>query len=89
MRTLTTAEAQAFLLHGTRTAKFATVRADGRPHVMPIWFVLDNDDIVFTTWHTTVKAANIRRDGRVGLGVDDETPPYAFVFVEGRHRHAS
>jgi hypothetical protein len=89
MRTLTTAEAQAFLLHGTRTAKFATVRADGRPHVMPIWFVLDNDDIVFTTWHTTVKAANIRRDGRVGLCVDDETPPYAFVFVEGRHRHAS
>ena len=24
-----------------RTAKLATVRADGRPHVAPVWFALD------------------------------------------------
>ncbi|MEP7188474.1 MAG: PPOX class F420-dependent oxidoreductase, partial [Roseiflexaceae bacterium] len=58
-------------------------RADGRPHVAPIWFDLDGDALVFTTWHTTVKAANLRRDPRVSLCVDDDTPPYAFVLFEG------
>ncbi len=45
----------------------ATVRNDGRPHVVPIWFDLDGDDLVFTTWHTSVKAANLRRDPRVSI----------------------
>jgi PPOX class probable F420-dependent enzyme len=83
MRQLTPTEALAFLLERPRTAKLASVRADGRPHVAPVWFDLDDDALVFTTWHTTVKAANIRRDPRVSLCVDDETPPYAFVLVEG------
>jgi PPOX class probable F420-dependent enzyme len=83
MRPMTDAEIRSFLLHGTRTGKLATVRADSRPHIAPIWFVLDGDTIVFTTWHTTVKAANLRRDNRVSLCVDDEAPPFAFAIVEG------
>lgn len=35
-----TSEQRAFLLEGTRTAKLATVRKDGRPHVVPVWFEL-------------------------------------------------
>ena len=46
---MTEAERRAFLTHGTRTGKLATVRADGSPHVVPIWFTLDHDDtVVFT-----------------------------------------
>ncbi|HLQ30747.1 MAG TPA: PPOX class F420-dependent oxidoreductase [Ktedonobacteraceae bacterium] len=78
-----TLEQQAFLLEKTHTGKLATVRKDGRPHVVPIWFELDGETIVFTTGHTTVKAANIRRDSRVSLCVDDETPPFAFILIEG------
>ncbi len=78
-----TPEVRAFLLWRTRTAKIATVRADGRPHVAPVWFLLDGDSIVFTTWHTTVKAYNIRRDPRVCICVDDETLPYAYALIEG------
>lgn len=78
-----TDEQRAFLLHGTRTGKLATVRKDGRPHVVPIWFTLDGDTIVFTTGEHAVKAANIRRDPRVCLCVDDEIPPYAYIMVEG------
>ena len=40
MQTMTADEARAFLLERPRTAKLATVRADGRPHVHPsglIW----------------------------------------------------
>ncbi len=56
-----------FLLEGTRTAKLAVPRADGTPHVVPVWFVLDGDDIVFTTGSDTVKGRSLRRDGRVAL----------------------
>jgi Pyridoxamine 5'-phosphate oxidase len=38
------AERRAFLTTGTRTGKLATVRADGSPHVVPVWFVLDDED---------------------------------------------
>jgi PPOX class probable F420-dependent enzyme len=83
MQEMSPAQYRAFLLERPRTAKLATVRADGRPHVAPIWFDLDGDTLVFTTWHTTVKAANLRRDPRVSLCIDDDTPPFAFVLVEG------
>jgi PPOX class probable F420-dependent enzyme len=72
-----------FIMTGTHTGKLATVRADGRPHVVPVWFIIDGDTLVFTTWYTTVKASNIRRDPRVSICVDDETAPYAFVMLEG------
>jgi PPOX class probable F420-dependent enzyme len=84
MKSMSPEEYRAFLLQGAHTAKLATTRADGRPHVAPIWFTLDGDDIMFTTWHTTVKARALRRDPRVALLVDDERPPFAYVMIEGR-----
>ena len=77
------AECRALLLEQTRTGKIATVRADGRPHVVPIWFDLDGDTLVFTTGDTAVKANNIRRDNRVSICVDDEKPPFAFALIDG------
>jgi PPOX class probable F420-dependent enzyme len=76
-------EAIEFLSSGTRTGKLATVRADGRPHVTPIWFVVDGDDLVFNTWHTSAKAKHLARDPRASLVVDLEEAPYAYVLVEG------
>lgn len=76
-------EQRAFLLQGTRTGKLATVRRDGRAHVVPIWFTLDGDIIVFTTGEHTVKMDNMRSSGRVCICVDDETPPYAYIMIEG------
>ena len=78
-----TAEQKEFLLHGTRTAKIATVRKDGRPHVVPIWFVLDEDTLIFNTGDTSVKARNMQRDARVTICVDDEVAPYSFMIIEG------
>lgn len=46
MRQMNPAEARAFLLERPRTAKLASVRADGRPHVAPIWFDLDGDTLM-------------------------------------------
>jgi PPOX class probable F420-dependent enzyme len=83
MQKMTSEEIREFLTYGTRTGKLSTVQADGRPHVAPIWFVLDGNDLLFTTWHKSVKAKNMVRDNRVSICVDDETPPFAFVIVEG------
>ncbi len=83
MATMTHEEWRAFMSAGTRTGKLATVRRDGHPHVTPVWFVLDGDDVLFNTGASSVKGRALRRDGRASLCVDNETPPFAFVLVEG------
>lgn len=70
-------------MHGTRTGKIAWVAADGAPHVAPIWFVIDGDDIVFNTGADTGKGRALAREGRASMVVDDQTPPYSFVKVDG------
>ncbi|MER8099438.1 MULTISPECIES: PPOX class F420-dependent oxidoreductase [unclassified Kitasatospora] len=77
---------RAFLSEGTRTAKLATTRADGRPHVAPVWFLLDGDELVFNTGAGTVKGRTLARDGRVMICVDDDRPPFAYVLVQGTAR---
>jgi PPOX class probable F420-dependent enzyme len=66
------------------TGKLATVRADGRPHVAPVWYVVDEDGtIVFNTGEHTVKGRNLRRTGYAAMSIDDERPPFSFVMLEG------
>jgi len=87
-------EIKQFLMQGTFTAKLATVKDNGSPHVVPIWFVLDNQkdrtseraagDIVFTTYDSSLKIRNIQRDNRVSICVDDQTPQFSFVTIFGR-----
>src|SRR5215467_9371368 len=83
MRTMSESEYRQFLMQGTRTAKAATLQADGRPHVTPIWFALDGDDLIFTTHESSLKAKALRRDPRICLCIDDETPPFHYVMIEG------
>ena len=82
---MTDDEYRAFLRRRpARTGKLATIRADGRPHVAPIWYDLDDDGtLVFTTGAESLKGKALRRDPRVCLCVDDENPPFSFVIVEG------
>src|SRR2546422_6665457 len=63
-RAMTSEEIRAFLSHGTRTAKLATSGPSGQPHVMPVWFALDGEELVFTTWGDSVKGRNLRRNPR-------------------------
>ena len=81
-----------FVMQDTLTGKLATVRIDGSSHVVPIWFVLDNEnskrrrrigDIIFTTDSTSAKANNIRRDNRVSICIDDQTRPFSFITIFG------
>jgi PPOX class probable F420-dependent enzyme len=80
---MTADEVYEFLSFGTRTAKLATTMGDGAPHVMPVWFLLDGEEVVFMTGADTVKGRNLRRDPRAAITVDDEVAPYAFVHLRG------
>lgn len=80
---MTDEERRAFLLAPGRTGHLATVREDGRPHVAPIWFSVDGDDVVFNTGANTVKGRNLRQTGRASLSVDLPVHPYGFVHLEG------
>ena len=75
------------LTTGTKTAHVASTRADGSPHVAPVWFSADGtpDSFVihFTTSASSVKGRSLLHDPRVALTVDDPHPPFAFVIVEG------
>src|SRR5579871_1354835 len=66
-----------------RTAKLAIVRADGAPHVAPVWVDLDGDMVVFMTSAHTIKGKAILRDPRVSLCWDDERLPFSFVTIAG------
>lgn len=83
MQPMTDTETREFLSAGTRTGKLAWVSLDGAPHVAPIWFVLEGDDIIFNTHIESGKASALKREGRACLLVDLEEPPYAFVKVDG------
>ncbi len=72
-----------FLSAGTRTGMLGYVAADGRPLVAPVWFIVDDGQLVFNTGRDTSKGRALKRDSRVVICVDDPHPPYSFVQVQG------
>lgn len=80
---LTSKEILAYIDEKPRTAHIATVRADGRPHVSTVWVIRDGDEIVFTTWHDSVKGRNLARTGQAALSIDDTSEGSSYVAIEG------
>ncbi|MCX2980236.1 PPOX class F420-dependent oxidoreductase [Halieaceae bacterium IMCC14734] len=80
---LETKELYAFLEMGARTAKIACVKKDGSPIVSPVWFVLDNRELVFTTMNTSLKYRLIQREPRVSVCVESDSYPYGFATIQG------
>ena len=81
---MTKDEIKNFILQGTFTGKLGTINKDGTPHVLPIWYTVDGEgNIIFNTGDKSVKAKNIRRVNRVRLCVDDQTPLFSFVIIDG------
>jgi len=82
-RSMTDDERRAFLLEGTRTGKVAWISPQGNVHVAPIWFVLDGDDVLFTTHEDSAKGKALTDGGRLSMVVDDQAPPFSYVKVDG------
>jgi nitroimidazol reductase NimA-like FMN-containing flavoprotein (pyridoxamine 5'-phosphate oxidase superfamily) len=61
----------------------ATVRPGGRPHLIPIWFVVDGGRWYICTAPESVKARNLVANPQVALALEDGSNPY---IVEGEAR---
>jgi PPOX class probable F420-dependent enzyme len=53
-------------------ARMATQRADGYPHLTPIWFVWENGTFLHTLGAGRVHLANLARDPRMSLVIDED-----------------
>lgn len=59
-------------LRAPRTARLATIGPGGYPHVVPVWFAVDGDDLVFGSDDGEQKVLNARRDQRAAVVVGGE-----------------
>ena len=66
---MTDSEIQAFL-EEQRTLQVATIDHDGYPHLVAMWYVLINNEVVFWTYAKSQKAVNLRRDPRLTCMVE-------------------
>lgn len=58
----------------------ASVRPDGRPHLIPVWFVWHQERIYLCIEPASVKARNISGNPSVALALEDGSSP---VICEG------
>jgi PPOX class probable F420-dependent enzyme len=61
----------------------ASVRPDGRPHLVPIWFVWLEGKIYLGTDPASVKVRNLRANPEVSLALEDGVQP---LICEGSAR---
>ena len=86
MPKLSAAEIDAFLDEPGHLVRIATVDADGMPRAVPTWFIRRESEVLFTPRAQSVFLANIRRDPRIGITIDEEALPYRKVAVQGTAR---
>ena len=65
-------------------ASVATVDAEGRPQLTPVWIDRDGDDLVFNTARGRAKTSNLERNPHVAVSVVDPDDPYNVVVVRGQ-----
>jgi PPOX class probable F420-dependent enzyme len=51
--------------------------------IAPIWFLVEDGQVVFNTAAESAKGRAIARDPRVVLCLDLEAPPFGFVQIQG------
>ncbi|HEX4751851.1 MAG TPA: pyridoxamine 5'-phosphate oxidase family protein [Solirubrobacterales bacterium] len=66
---MTDEEVGSFLVEG-RVVTCASVGPDGRPHLMPLWYVPDGEALLCWTYAASQKAKNLRRDPRATLQIE-------------------
>jgi PPOX class probable F420-dependent enzyme len=64
-------------------ATVSTVRADGRPHVVPVWYRLVDDAMTIWTSGTRVWVRALERDPRVAVSIHEDERPYRAVILDG------
>ena len=61
-----------------------TVRPDGRPHTIPVWFLWDGQTILIVSQPNTQKIRNLRSNPNVTLALDGTDEGGDVVVLEGK-----
>ncbi len=62
-------------LHHARNLWLATVRANGKPHLVPVWFVWVEGCVYVCTPRDSVKARNVQHNPHVTFALEDGDRP--------------
>ncbi len=68
--TMNEVERQSFLSSGAKVLQVATIGKDGAPHLAPMWFVMEDGNIVFRSFTKSQKIVNLMRDPRLTVLVE-------------------
>ena len=52
------------------TLQVATIGKDGCPHVAPMWFVVDDDKVVFRSFTKSQKIVNLQRNPKLTVLIE-------------------
>jgi PPOX class probable F420-dependent enzyme len=78
-----TPEQMAEFLERPLVAVMVTLRADGSPHAIPVWYEYRNGEFIVFTSDTFVRVKNLRRDNRAAITISTHEEPYMYVSAEG------
>ena len=71
------------ILGGPHTGVLTTLFSDGSPQSTPLWFLLDGEDLLFSTTAGKQKLRNIAHDPRATFAVFDSADEMSYVEVRG------
>ena len=63
--------------------RFATASREARPHVVPVVYTMDEEDVIIAIDYGTRKLRNLRENKEVALVVDEYRPNRG-LMIEGR-----
>ena len=61
----------------------ATIRADGTPHVNPMWFLWDGEFLSFTTSTKRAKYKELSERPNAAVSINDPDAPYRYLELRG------
>ena len=61
----------------------ATIRADGTPHVNPMWFLWDGEFLSFTTSTKRAKYKELSARPNAAVSINDPEAPYRYLELRG------
>ena len=64
-------------------ARLSSMNANGTIHIAPVYFKYDHGDIIMGTQDGTHKVRNIKRNPKVTLLIDNQSPPWKGVLIYG------
>ncbi|MEJ7716455.1 MAG: PPOX class F420-dependent oxidoreductase [Thermoleophilaceae bacterium] len=70
------------LLEAPNFCHVGSLRKDGTPAVSPVWVDVQGDRVVLNSAEGRAWPANVRRDPRVNLTVQNMENPYEFVSIK-------